>query len=43
MAGGPKSKELSPEQKAIDREARMAVNAELGHAREEITAVYLGR
>lgn len=42
-AGGPKSKDLTPEQKAIDREARMAVSAELGHGREEITAVYLGR
>ena len=42
-AGGPKSKELSPEQKTLDREARLAVSAEMGHAREEITAVYLGR
>ena len=42
-AGGPKSKDQTPEQKAIDREARMAVSAELGHGREEITAVYLGR
>ena len=42
-AGGPKRKELTPEQLAIDREARMVVSAELGHAREEITAVYLGR
>jgi hypothetical protein len=42
-AGGPKRKELTPEQLAIDREARLIVSAELGHAREEITAVYLGR
>jgi hypothetical protein len=42
-AGGPKSKELTPEQKALDQEARMAISAELGHGREEITAVYLGR
>jgi integrase len=42
-AGGPKSKDLSPEQKTADREARLTVSAELGHAREEITAVYLGR
>ena len=42
-AGGPKRKELTPEQLAIDREARLTVSAELGHAREEITAVYLGR
>ena len=42
-AGGPKSKALSPEQKAADREARLTVSAELGHGREEITVVYLGR
>ena len=42
-AGGPKSKELSPEQKAADREARLTVSVELGHGREEITVVYLGR
>ncbi len=42
-AGGPKSKELPPGQKAADREARLAISAEMGHAREEITAVYLGR
>jgi integrase len=42
-AGGPKSAELTPGQKAIDRAARLAVSAELGHGREEITAVYLGR
>lgn len=42
-AGGPKSKELTPEQKAADREARLTISAEMGHAREEITAVYLGR
>ena len=42
-AGGPKSKELTPGQKAADREARLAISAEMGHAREEITAVYLGR
>jgi integrase len=42
-AGGPKSADLSPEQKAADHEARLTVSAELGHGREEITAVYLGR
>ena len=42
-AGGPKAAELTPEQKARDRAARLAVSAELGHGREEITAVYLGR
>ncbi len=42
-AGGPRSKDLSPEQKKIDREARLAISRELGHEREQITAVYLGR
>lgn len=42
-AGGPKSAELTSEQKAQDLAARLAVSAELGHGREEITAVYLGR
>jgi hypothetical protein len=42
-AGGPKRKELTPGQLATDSEARLTVSAELGHAREEITAVYLGR
>ena len=42
-AGGPTSKQLSPEQKRIDREARLTISRELGHEREQITAVYLGR
>lgn len=42
-AGGPTSKQLSPEQKAIDRQARLAISRELGHEREQITAIYLGR
>ena len=42
-AGGPKAAELTPEQKARDRAARLAISEELGHGREEITAVYLGR
>ena len=42
-AGGPRSSELTPEQKAADQAARLVVSAELGHGREEITAVYLGR
>lgn len=41
--GGPTSKDLSPVQKAKDREARLLVSRELGHEREQITAVYLGR
>ena len=42
-AGGPKSRDLTPEQRATDRAVRLAISAEMGHAREEITAVYLGR
>ncbi|WP_373889350.1 phage integrase N-terminal domain-containing protein [Massilia sp. TS11] len=42
-AGGPKSKELNALQKAKDREARLTLSKEMGHGREQITAVYLGR
>lgn len=42
-AGGPRSRELTAEQKGIDREARLTISAELGHEREQVTAVYLGR
>lgn len=42
-AGGPGSRTLSAEQRDVDREARMTISAELGHEREQITAVYLGR
>jgi integrase len=42
-AGEPTSKQLTPEQKAIDRQARLTISRELGHEREQITAVYLGR
>jgi integrase len=43
VAGGPSSTQLSPEQKTVDREARLTISRELGHEREQITAVYLGR
>ena len=42
-AGGPTSKQLSADQKVIDRQARLTISRELGHEREQITAVYLGR
>jgi integrase len=42
-AGGPRSKDLTPEQKARDEAARLTISAELGHGREEVSAVYLGR
>ena len=41
--GGPTWKQLSREQKEIDREARLTISAELGHSRIEIVAVYCGR
>ncbi len=43
IAGGPKSRELNAEQKAIDYQARMILTEELGHSREQITVNYLGR
>jgi site-specific recombinase XerC len=41
-AGGPKVKALSPLQKQIDTEVRLAISLELGHERKQITGVYLG-
>jgi hypothetical protein len=41
--GGSTSKQLTPKQKAIDREAREMISREMGHGREQVTAVYLGR
>ena len=42
-AGGPGATKLDAVQKAADTEARLEISRELGHEREEITAVYLGR
>jgi len=42
-AGGPSSKSLTPEQRAVDHEARLTISRELGHEREVVTAVYLGK
>lgn len=42
-AGGPDSRSLTREQKARDFEARLTISRELGHEREQITVVYLGR
>jgi len=41
--GGPKAKRLSPEQRAVDLDARLTISAELGHERAQVTAIYLGR
>lgn len=43
VSGGPKSRELTAEMKAKDLAARLIISEELGHSREAITAVYLGR
>ncbi len=43
VAGGPTSKLLNPEQRALDHKARAMISSELGHARAEISAVYVGR
>ena len=43
VAGGLPSKELNPEQRALDQKARATISSELGHARAAISAVYLGR
>jgi hypothetical protein len=42
-ARGPRSRDLTPSQRELDREAWLTSSEELGHEREQITAVYLGR
>lgn len=42
-AGGPVANSLSIEQRQQDHQARLTISRELGHAREQISAVYLGR
>ncbi len=42
-AGGPVSALLTPQQKQQDHHARLEISKELGHTREQISAVYLGR
>jgi len=42
-AGGPKSKELSFEQKYADNLARLVISPELGHDREQALSLYIGR
>ena len=41
--GGKTSKELTPEEKKQDYAARLKISEELGHMREQIVAIYLGR
>jgi integrase len=42
-SGGPTSEPLAAEQRQADRTARLIISKELGHEREQVTAVYLGR
>lgn len=42
-AGGKTSKELTADEKKLDKQARLIISMELGHEREQITATYLGR
>ena len=42
-AGGPVTRVLSPGQKVVDRHARRTISRELGHEREQVTSIYLGR
>jgi hypothetical protein len=35
--------EVAPPQKALDRKVQLRISPEMGHEREQITAVYLGR
>lgn len=41
--GGPNSRTLTPAQKDADHAARLQISQELGHNREAITSIYLGR
>ena len=42
-AGGKTRGQLSTKERMLDHEARVTVTGELGHGRENITVVYLGR
>jgi hypothetical protein len=41
--GGPASKDLSKDERAVDRAARLIISRELGHEREAVLSVYIGR
>ena len=42
-AGGPSSSTLTRLQKPLDHHARLTISRELGHEREAVTSIYLGR
>ena len=41
--GGSTSKQLTPADKLADQQARLKLSDELGHSREQVTSIYLGR
>ncbi len=41
--GGPTFRQLTPEQKILDHNARLTISIELGHERLSVVAVYCGR
>jgi hypothetical protein len=42
LAGGPHSKDLTKDQRAVNRQARLTVSKELGHHRYSISSTYIG-
>ena len=42
-AGGPRSRALTTAQRESDRRARLTISLELGHEREQIVSIYVGR
>jgi integrase len=42
VKGGPRRRTLAPEQRRTDEAARLTISAELGHARIQVVAVYVG-
>ena len=42
-AGGPIARELTPEQRERDHEARLTISRELGHERAAVVGAYLGK
>ena len=43
IAGGPNTQSLNRQDRQIDKAARLTISAELGHVREQIMSVYIGR
>ena len=42
-SGGPTARALTEEQKLIDQKTRLVISLELGHLREQILSLYIGR